>query len=315
MLVRIIKNWSAPDLMRQTPGTSGCWGGIRFTFDPVEECDAVIVLNRVPEPLSVRCPPENVWALMQEPYVRGVFEWVVEGHEQYTHVFSHHQSSKTGGKYIRCQPALPWHVNKSYDELKSIAVPDKQKSISWITSNLTSFPGHKVRMDFLAYMQSRAFPIDLYGKGINYIEDKWDGLAPYRYSLAIENSSGTDYWTEKLADCFLSWTVPIYYGCTNLEDYFPAGSFIRIDITQPEAAVEIITAALASDKWEARLPALSVARELVLERYQFFPQMQILIDRHYKNLPKKNLVLQPYRERQDHFQKIRGYLSRLIGEV
>jgi len=74
MLVRIIKNWSDPDLMRQTSGVSGCWEGIRFTCDPVEECDAVIVLNSVPEPVSVRCPPSNVWALMQEPYVRGVFD-------------------------------------------------------------------------------------------------------------------------------------------------------------------------------------------------------------------------------------------------
>jgi len=155
---------------------------------------------------------------------------MMEGHDQYAHVFTHHPGKKTlGGKYIRSHPAVPWHVNKSYDELKKLTMPDKQKSISWITSNLTAFPGHIPRMNFLDFLRSSAFPIDLYGKGINYIEDKWDGLALYRYSLAIENSSGLDYWTEKIADCFLSWTVPIYYGCTNLEDYFPAGSFIRIE--------------------------------------------------------------------------------------
>lgn len=302
--------------MRQTPGISGCWEGIHFTYDPVTECDAVIVLNRVPEPAPVRCSPENVWVLMQEPYVRGVFDWIVKGHDQYAHVFTHHPVGWfCKGKYIRCQSALPWHVNKSYDQLKKLTIQDKQKHISWITSNLTSFPGHKVRMDFLAFLQSRNFPIDLYGKGINFIEDKWDGLAPYRYSLAIENSSGPDYWTEKIADCFLSWTVPIYYGCTNLEDYFPAGSFIRIDINRPEAALETITATLASDNWESRLPALEEARSLVLERHQFFPQMQNIIERYYKNLPKKNLVLQPYRERQSHLRKIRNYLSRLTRGV
>lgn len=302
--------------MRQTPGTSGCWEGIRFTCNPIEECDVVIVLNHVPVPVSVRCTPDNVWVLMQEPYIPGVFDWMVEDHDQYKHVFTHHPGNKAaGGKYIRCHPAVPWHVNKSYDELKSITMPDKQKPISWITSNLTSFPGHKVRMDFLAYLKSRSFSIELYGKGINYIEDKWDGLAPYRYSLAIENSSSPDYWTEKIADCFLSWTVPIYYGCTNLDDYFPAESFIRIDINQPEAAIETITAALASDNWEARLPALTEARSRVLDRYQFFPQMQKLIEGHYKNLPKKNLLLQPYRERQSLFRQIRGRLSRLIRKV
>lgn len=315
MLVRIIKNWSSPDLMRQTPGVSGYWKGVRFTCDPVDEYDAVIVLNRVPEPVSVRCPPENVWALMQEPYIRGVFDWMVKGHGQYKNVFTHHPSNKDGDKYISCHPAVPWHVNKSYDELKEHTLPDKLKSISWITSNLMSFPGHKVRINFLEFLRTRDFPIDLFGKGINYIEDKWDGLAPYRYSLAIENSSGPDYWTEKVADCFLSWTVPIYYGCTNLEDYFPARSFIRIDITRPEEALETIAATLASDNWQSRLPALKEARKLVLDRYQFFPQMQNMVERNYKNLPKKNLVLQPYCERQNHLQKIHGYLSRLVREI
>jgi hypothetical protein len=55
---------------------------------------------------------------MQEPYIRGLFDWMVEGHDQYAHVFTHHQaSSARGNKYVCSQPAVPWHVNKSYDEL------------------------------------------------------------------------------------------------------------------------------------------------------------------------------------------------------
>src|SRR5687768_17715451 len=56
----------------------------------------------------------------------------------------------------------------------------------------------------------------------------------YRYSLAIENFSGPYYWTEKVIDCYLSWTMPLYFGCTNLADYFPAESFVQIDIHRSE---------------------------------------------------------------------------------
>ena len=57
---------------------------------------------------------------MQEPYIRGLFDWMVEGHDQYAHVFTHLQaSSAAGDKYVCSQPAVPWHVNKSYDELLS----------------------------------------------------------------------------------------------------------------------------------------------------------------------------------------------------
>jgi len=314
MLVRVIKKWTSPDLMRQTSKASGCWGDVRFTLDPVEHCDAVVVLNHVAAPTSVRCSPDNIWVLMQEPYIRGVFDWMVERHDQYEQVFTHHLPKRgSHKKYICSQPALPWHVNKNYDELKAQGVPEKQKDLSWITSNLTAFPGHKVRMEFLEYLQSRNVRMDLYGKGINFIEDKWDGLAPYRYSLAIENDSGPDYWTEKVADCFLSWTVPIYYGCTNLEEYFPAESFIRIDINQPEAARETIEATLAADNWEARLPAIEEARKLVLDRHQFFPHMQSLADRYHKSTPSKDMVLQPYRERNPVLKQIHRHLARLIG--
>ena len=130
MLVRIIKNWSAPDLMRQTPKNSGSWEGIRFTCDPVKECDVVIVLNRVPDTESVICSQDNVWALMQEPYIPGVFEWMVEGHDQYKHVFTHCIKGKfKRNKYIQCQPALPCHVNKSYDELRKAKIPEKQFNV------------------------------------------------------------------------------------------------------------------------------------------------------------------------------------------
>ena len=44
-LVRIIKNWDWPDLMRQTQGKQGIWDDIQFTVDPVEECDFVVMLN------------------------------------------------------------------------------------------------------------------------------------------------------------------------------------------------------------------------------------------------------------------------------
>ena len=303
-------------MMRQTPKNSGSWEGIRFTCDPVKECDVVIVLNRVPDTESVICSQDNVWALMQEPYIPGVFEWMVEGHDQYKHVFTHCIKGKfKRNKYIQCQPALPWHVNKSYDELRKAKIPEKKKSLSWITSNLTSFPGHKLRMEFLAHLQSWNIPIDVYGKGINFIEDKWVGLSPYRYSLAIENSTGPDYWSEKLADCFLSWTIPIYFGCTNLEDYFPAQSFVRIDIKQPEAALKTISALLASDNWEARLPALEEARNLVLDRYQFFPQMKSLLEQYYRPLPKKNLVLKPYRERVNYLRSLVRYFAHQNREV
>jgi len=295
--VRLVKDWDFPDIMRQTPGGKGVWDGIQFAVDPVQSCDVLIMLNtRMKTETRVTCAQENTWAIMQEPYYKGFNDWMVEKHEHISRVFTHHLPGHDD-KYIASHPALPWHVNRTFDELISLSVPKKVKKLSWIVGDAKDLPGHIKRLLFLKYLrQVDALEIDLFGRAVQFIEDKWDGVAPYKYSLSIENSCGPNYWTEKIADCFLTWTVPIYYGCTNLEDYFPEESFIRIDIDRPQNCVEKIIKILNEDKWERRISALEKARNLVLHHYQLFPYISKLIDS-YANfgIPKSSITIPGYK--------------------
>ncbi len=277
-LVRIAKDWDWPDLVRQTPGSGGVWDGIRFTLDETEECDFLVVLNnRMKRDLRARCPEGRVWALMQEPYAWGFTDWMAEGHDAFDRVYTNYLPAP-GGKYRASHPALPWHVLSTYDELVSCAMPPKDRALSWIVGNCRDLPGHMKRLSFLRRIrEERGLEIDLFGRAVRYIEDKWDGLASHRYSIAVENASWPEYWTEKIADCFLAWTVPIYHGCPNLESYFPADSFIRIDIDRPREAVETIRRIVRDDDWERRLPAVSEARRKVLQEYQLFPHLAKLV--------------------------------------
>lgn len=295
-LVRIVKDWDWPDLMRQTPGQKGIWNGIQFTIDNVEECDFLVMLNnRMKIVTHVRCPPENIWALMQEPYEKGFSDWMVEKHGFFSKVLTHHVPTHDP-KYLVSHPAIPWHVNRTFDQLTSCQIPEKTKNLSWIVGDAMDLPGHIKRWSFLEFIKKMGLPIDIFGKKIRYIEDKWDALAPYKYSLAIENNSGPDCWTEKLADCFLTWTIPFYYGCTNLEDYFPDESFVKIDINHPQESLEKINAFIAEDQWKKYVPALEEARNLVLHRYQIFPHLSNLISFHYdEKKEKKNITIPAYK--------------------
>ena len=271
-LVRIVSDWDSSGLLRQTPGGAGMWDGICFTTRPVEECDLLVMLNnRKLDPVSARCAPGNVWAVMQEPYIPGLFDWMVEGHEPYARVFTHRVPSPDP-KYVPSQPALPWLIGLSYDDLVSAAVPEKSRGASWIASNLTFLPAHKRRNRLRRYLREQAPDlVDHFGRGVRPVSRKWEALAPYRFSLAIENSVGPHLWTEKVADCFLAWTVPLYDGCTNLEQYFPEDSFLRVDADNPAAVCATLEKLRESNEWERRLPSLEVARRRVLDEYQIFP--------------------------------------------
>lgn len=291
--VRIIKNWNYPDLMRQTPLKRGVWGDIQFTTSDDEICDFLIVLNQVPKQTIVQVPPTNIWHLTQEPPVEGT-EFSRQDSPYFYLKFTP-DTTQLGKQYIHSHTALPWHVNRNYDELKNISSIEKDRTLSWITSNLSYLAGHRRRLNFLEKLQEE-IKFDLWGRGFQPLEDKWDGLAPYRYSLAVENYSGPHYWTEKIADCFLAWTMPIYYGATNIETYFPSDSFIRIDIAQPKEAIEIIKETIQNNAYIKNRDAIAFARELVLEKYQFFPFIKEHIHnfREHTTMPcPEVIILQP----------------------
>ena len=298
-LVRIVKNWDWPNLLRQLPSGGRIWGGIQFTLEPVDECDYLIVLNRPPETFKIRCPPKHVWAIIQEPPY-GPFRLLHQGNSTYSRVYTP-DSDLWGSRYIHSQPVLPWHVNRDYDFLRHCDIPKKEHDLSWITSNKDAFPGHRSRLRFLEKIQE-TIDFELYGRGFRYIEDKWDGLAPYRYSLAVENFSNSYYWSEKLADCFLAWTMPIYFGCTQISKYFPRESMVCIDINDPQA-IEKIKDTVASNRWYQNVDAIEHARQLVLESYQLFPFVAHEIRRYEetRNCPQEpcaELITVSHQERQ-----------------
>lgn len=279
MIVRIVKDWSFPDIMRQTPGSYGKWNDILFTEEDID-ADVLIVLNSPHKPIITNSRKGGKWLFSQESPVE-MYRWHTRSFPYFDKVFTFWPKSSEycSNNIIHSQTALPWHINKNYDELVSLSVGEQFKNdkISWITSNATHKPGHKLRMDFKTYLETNNVQFDLFGRGFTPIEDKFDGIFPYKYSLAIENYACNDYWTEKIADCFLSWTMPIYYGCTNITKYFPAESMILIDPSNPYEAIKKIESAIVGNLWERNLSAIKMARERILNDYQFFPTVSNLV--------------------------------------
>ena len=268
-LVRIVQIWQGREIFNQTPGQNGIWEDVHFTLEPVVTCDYLIILNWAVQPFTVRCPSNHVWAILQEP-PQPPFKDLHRADPAYYRVITQ-DPELTGDRYIHAHGSIGWQAGRSYDELKACAPPEKPRTLSWITSRLAVHRGHRQRMDFLKRIEKQ-LDFDLWGRGFHPLPNKWDGLAPYRYSLAIENYSGPHYWSEKLADCFLAWSMPIYYGCTNLEEYFPSEAFVRVDITHPNAAQKVAEV-IRSDLWQRNREAIAYARQLILDKYQLFPRL------------------------------------------
>lgn len=96
-------------------------------------------------------------------------------------------------------------------------VYEKIKLVSAISSTKDFLPGHLVRLEFINAIKNR---VDLYGRGFQGISSKLDGLKDYMFSVTIENCYEENGFTEKIQDCFLTGTIPIYYGTPNIGDFY-----------------------------------------------------------------------------------------------
>ncbi|BAY07242.1 glycosyltransferase family 10 domain-containing protein [Calothrix sp. NIES-2098] len=261
--------------IRQTPSSKGIWEDCEFLInEDCLECDAWVVLQSSKGLLKQEttfCPPENVILLTREP--PDMMSWPANYIKQFNLVITCHPHIKHRN-LILSQHGQTWHLaNHSFDQLVSMQPIEKTKLLSVICSNKTFTEGHRQRLQLLDALKKHFKDLEFFGKPINPIDDKWDGIAPYKYHLVLENGSTPHYWTEKLTDAYLGYSLPLYYGCPNLTDYFSPDSFVRIRPEDIDRTIYTIEQAIATNQYEKSLPAIIEARNQVLYRYNLFPML------------------------------------------
>jgi hypothetical protein len=93
----------------------------------------------------------------------------------------------------------------------------KTKSLSIIASGKRQTEGHILRHSIISLFGNK---MDIFGRGYNFIEDKLEGLKDYKFHIVVENIKEDYYFSEKLLDCFATGTIPIYWGCPSIGDFF-----------------------------------------------------------------------------------------------
>lgn len=256
---------------RQTPGGSLVWHDIRFHVDTeVEACDVWIVFESLPAAQATVCSPDRTVFITGEPDSIGNYSQPFL--DQFARVVSGRGDIDHPG-LLRRQQGHPWFVEKSFDELRVMQPPTKTADVCLITSDKVFTTGHRERLQFALELKARLGPrLDLWGRGLRDFPSTWNLLSRYRYAVVLENQASPDWLTEKLPDALLAWCVPLYHGCTNVADVFPMGGWIEVPRLDAEAAARQIAALLDDPSdYEARLSALTAARQHYLEHVQFFP--------------------------------------------
>ena len=144
-----------------------------------------------------------------------IYEWVSSNHGQLKNVLTYDKNLLDS-----CSNALFYPHCGCWIKEEDQNVYGKTKLLSIIASDKRQTEGHRLRHASIDVLRANNFELDVYGRGYNPIDYKLDSLKDYAFSLIIENSRSDYYFTEKLMDSFVTGTVPIYWGCPSIGDFF-----------------------------------------------------------------------------------------------
>jgi hypothetical protein len=186
-------------------------------------------------------------------------------------------------------PAI-WWINKDYKYLKNLTL-NKSKLFSCVVSNKW-----RKRTNFVKTVSKQIDDLEVWGRwhydnsdkdftsSTSYMGEingksgplcKSGGLLDYHYSLCLENCSVNNYWTEKIVDSFLCWSMPIYYGAKNIFDYFPEESLHQIDMSRE--SIKDIKKIIKNTPDSDQIKAMSHARNMILDKYNVWSIVYNLI--------------------------------------
>ena len=190
-----------------------------------ESYDVAIFVDRLcfgteKDPTKINC----AW-LIEPPIINGEnYINVVKEKDNFKYIFTHnkdifHQAENMvfvphGGTWLREE---------------DIDIHPKTKLVSSVFSWKQWNPYHRMRFRVYDRLKNDS-RVDFYGTGCEKpIEYKIESLKDYMFSIVVENNIENGYFTEKLLDCFLSGTIPIYVGNKNNRDFFDENGIIFFD--------------------------------------------------------------------------------------
>ena len=279
---------------RQSPNNLGIWNDWLFVFDEdIDYCDSWVVVGDLSKLTDTTlCTSGRVIFMNDEPPTMRTYPQKFI--DQFNAILTCSDSIFFHKNLINNAPPLPWYfgvkqhklhnakfnsVVYTYDDLQKMEPPEKNKLLSIVFSDVSFTEGHISRKLFVTKLKEHfGDKLDIYGKGHQFIEDKSSAILDYKFHLVLENSRFDDYWSEKLADCYLGWAFPIYCGCTNIEKYFNPNSFEEIDINDVDGAINIIENIIDRIEWSDKVQFIKISRQLVLDYYNFFPSITRVLE-------------------------------------
>lgn len=212
---------------------------------------------------------------------------------------------------IDAHRGLPPERDQEVKAAAAFARRPKRFALSFVCGAKRATLGHRIRQYFFRQQEEiTSIERDFWSSGVRsgaipFVGSKTLPAPPCAklllfdtmFHVAIENVSQIGYFSEKLLDCFLTRTIPLYWGCPNVGDFFDVEGIIHVfqsDAIAGTASVKEVqssreaetssapsTSAQHGDLHEKLVAELLVARANELTPEDYF-RREAAIERNYQ---------------------------------
>jgi len=162
--------------------------------------------------VTPRIKTKVAWLLESPDITPQAYNWISDNNKQFDYVLTHQKDLLDRGENFVFSPTGGCWI-KPEDQ----KVYKKSKLISIIASAKQMTHGQRLRHLIVGKYRNK---MDVYGRGYSPVDYKLDALKDYMFSVTIENTNKDYYFSEKLIDCFMTGTVPIYFGPPSIGKFF-----------------------------------------------------------------------------------------------
>lgn len=216
-------------------------------------------IHNIPEPCWITIDTYHTFSdhlptifIQVEPQViRASEQYLIENYHKYHTIYTFNQNVLD-----KCPNAKKYVYGTSWISPNNIDISKKQFKISSLSGSkrVGESRGHVLRqvlyhhqhlfqdIPFTWYRSKAQIPhlID-YGNNpfiSSTLSGKTELFDEFQFSLVIENSKEINYFTEKIMDCLLTKTIPLYWGCPNIAEYFDTTGWIILETESVEELLE-----------------------------------------------------------------------------
>jgi hypothetical protein len=222
--------------------------------------------------LSDKSKNENHIAWVLEPRGTNPYQYpfIKENHQEFKYVLTYDKELlEVDEKFIFYPHGGCW-IRPGEEK-----VYEKTKLISMISSTKSNHaPGYPLRSEIRNKFQDK---FDSFGRGHNEISFKIEALKDYMFSITIENSKFDYYFSEKIIDCFMTGTIPIYWGCPSIGDFFDINGIITFETLEDlSEIIKNLTPEIYNSKLESVQKNFDTAKNYVLSEDWIYKNTQII---------------------------------------